>query len=163
MKKAILIDSAAREVRAVEIPDNHITERLRELIGGWICHAATLPNGDTLYVDDEGLLKASTTFFQFKGRDDQPLAGNGVLVGRERINPRTGDYLGMTDVRSTVEQVTKLVTFQSLGDAKAWGRAHAHEAATAITTVEKDGTTKREVLSTFGDLFGNLPEPEEAP
>ena len=48
-------------------------------------------NGDVLYVDDEGLLKPSKNWFFYRHRKDQPLAGNGMLVGREVDAP---DYEG---------------------------------------------------------------------
>jgi hypothetical protein len=43
--------------------------------------------GDTLYVDDEGLINGTTTGFTYEGYDS-PLMGNALLLG---TNLRTGD------------------------------------------------------------------------
>lgn len=57
---------------------------LQRLVGGYIEVAVLWPNGDTLYVDEEGLLKSKRKFWAIPSkRKDQPFAGNGVLVGRE--------------------------------------------------------------------------------
>ena len=80
--KALLIDVAARAVR--EVTWEKISD-LHDLIGGyltigWQWHET----GDVLFVDDEGLLRPQAHFFRFALRTDgQPLAGNGVIVGRE--------------------------------------------------------------------------------
>ncbi len=43
----------------------------------------TFPNGDTLFVDDVGLLKDPKHFFRVRGIDYE-YAGNGVIIGTER-------------------------------------------------------------------------------
>lgn len=75
-----LIDSTKGEVDPVTFAD---LTGLQKLVGGYIEAAFQWPNGDVLYVDEDGLLKAPTRFFTIAERDDQPFAGNGVLVGRE--------------------------------------------------------------------------------
>jgi hypothetical protein len=82
MAIAYLIDSAKRTVTQVEYAN--VTD-INNLIG---CHTFCLGyanhiNGDTMYVDDEGLLHNPQHFFLFDHRADQPLAGNGLFVGRE--------------------------------------------------------------------------------
>jgi hypothetical protein len=51
-----------------------------------------------LFVDDEGPLKPQMHFFRIAGRD-QPLPGNGVVVGADRHDEK-GDYLG-TRIRAS--------------------------------------------------------------
>lgn len=84
--KAWHIDATAQTVRLVDYADGC---DLRRLIGGFPEMAYRWPRtGDVLYVDEEGLLKAAevrlaTPCFLFLLRPDQPLFGNGVVVGRE--------------------------------------------------------------------------------
>jgi hypothetical protein len=81
MQHAYLIDSTARTISAVTFKD---LAALKALVGGFIEVACQWPNGDTLYVDEEGLLKEGQRFFAMVNvRPDQAFAGNGVLVGRE--------------------------------------------------------------------------------
>ena len=56
--------------------------------------------GEVLYIDDEGLLKPNPAFSALNGRT---FPGRGLLVGPE--NPL------ITDVVSTVEQITSMVRF----------------------------------------------------
>lgn len=102
--KAILIDVTAMEVRNVEY---ETLEEMRALIGGWIETAYVWPRTlDVLYVDEGGLLKDSTKFFHFERRRGQMLVGNGLIVGRERL-----DTWKTHDPMITAEQVRELVTF----------------------------------------------------
>jgi len=56
---------------------------------------ARLPNGDTVWVDDEGLLNGTTRAFRWDG---QLLMGNGVVCG--------GDNMGETvDAASTIAEI----------------------------------------------------------
>jgi hypothetical protein len=81
-------------------------EGLQTLVGGSIEAAYQWPNRDVLYVDEEGLFKDAQMFFAISVRPDQPLAGNGVLVGREV------DDLGNTaPPQMTIERLSSLVRF----------------------------------------------------
>lgn len=78
--RAILINATERTISEVEFDGN--IERLKEMAGiEWITLGAALFNGDTLYVDDEGLYKFQK-FFRLTPRG-QWLAGNGIIVGEE--------------------------------------------------------------------------------
>ena len=77
--RALLIDAAAREIRAVEY------EGLRDmqtLLGGYLEVAKQWSNGDVLYVDEEGKLKRNLFGFLLPDRRDI-YAGNGLVVGPE--------------------------------------------------------------------------------
>lgn len=78
--KALHIDAEHLTIGVVEY---HGLADLQRLVGGFIEVAYLWPNGDVLYVDEEGLLKLPQRGFRITVRPDQPLAGNGVLVGRE--------------------------------------------------------------------------------
>lgn len=60
--------------------------------------------GNTLYVDDEGLLNGTDFGFIIKGYA-QPLMGNAIILGTNR---NTGDSV---DTSLTTEQVFKMVSF----------------------------------------------------
>jgi hypothetical protein len=150
--QAILIDVAAREIRAVDYDG---TKDLQRLVGGFIDLAMAFDNGDVLFVDDNGLHKAPPGFFRVKGRE-QPLAGNGVPVGRE-IYDGDGEYVGTEPPATTIAELTGLVEFRSRTQVEAWAKANANEPSNTFTTFEKDGSLTTTVLQTYGKLFADLP------
>ena len=79
--KAYKIDAYNNVITTIEMSDDH--REISENIGcDLFCVGRTLPNGDTLFVDDEGYMKESVTRgFVFDG---QFYAGNGVLLGCNR-------------------------------------------------------------------------------
>lgn len=154
MTKAILIDAVGREVREVDCGSY---KDILSLIGcRSFCQAWTFANNDTLFVDDEGLLKPSQHFFWLSTRDDQPLAGNGLLIGP--------DGRGIDDpqqpVRTTVEELRSMVTFIDRAAAVEWARGNPDALATRITTVGPAGEMNTEVIPVMPDAF---PETLEAP
>jgi hypothetical protein len=67
---------------------------------------------NTLYVDDEGLLKPIHDYFIFIPRSDhQPLAGNGVIVGRE---VETDDGWYTEPPTMTIDELKPLILFLRL-------------------------------------------------
>ena len=62
-------------------------------------------NGDTLYVDDEGLLKRGMRLFRIDG---QPLAGNGLILGCDHEGNSKDAELLLVEVQNRV-QFTNLV------------------------------------------------------
>ena len=76
--KAILIDTANKEMR--EILVSGYQDLLKYLKCETLAVGMRLPNGDTLYIDDEGLLINPELFFMIRG-NDRPMAGNGVIIG----------------------------------------------------------------------------------
>jgi len=99
--KAYRIDAEAGRISNVEV-DDHL-DILRHV--GCDCFAVglVLDNRDTLYIDDEGLLKPEVTHgFAFDG---VPFVGNGLLVG--------GDGFGdAADVETEELEVAKRVSFR---------------------------------------------------
>lgn len=116
MPRALFIDATARTIRAVEVAHGSaMLEDMRKLLDGYIDLAFAFPNGDTLYVDDEGLLKPLRFGFRFALRaDDQPLAGNGIVVGCEidsgEARRHPGGYTTL-DPAITLEELRRLVRF----------------------------------------------------
>jgi hypothetical protein len=113
MPRALFIDVQERTIERVGIRHGSAAVGdLRDLIGGYIEGAYHWPNGDVLFVDEEGLLKPWRGGFLFALRaDEQPLAGNGVVVGRE-IEGRgyVGGYTTLAPT-ITVAELRRLVLF----------------------------------------------------
>jgi hypothetical protein len=103
--RAIQIDSVNRVIKEIQVNG---LEDLQKAVGGLICWAHELSNGDTLFVDDEGLLKEPENFFFIQGAR-QPFAGNGVIVGAADIE---GDS---TAALSSIEGIREIVAFLKRG------------------------------------------------
>lgn len=135
--KAYLIDAAARTITPIE----YTYASMREHLPGGICIGATFPNGDVLYVDDEGLLQPATKAFRIrKRRDGQPMMSNGILTGPDSPDPRSNDTLppGMT-----IEELADEIEWMTVADALTWFRRRAPGAAV---------TSGDAVLATWGDF-----------
>ena len=106
--KAILIDSVAREVRAMDITPP-VLEGWYAAIGcDLVTVAVELEEGDAILVDDEGLLRSPGHFFLYEGFP-QPLAGNGLVVGCDE----EGDTV---DVKADIKYIRERVRFLSRED-----------------------------------------------
>lgn len=90
------------------------TNEIRNFIGGYLTIAYAYPNGDVLYVDDEGILKGYTYGFFLWQRDDQGLFGNGVLVGPEYAEDDYSQTHSNRDPVTTLEQLKRYVTFAEI-------------------------------------------------
>lgn len=105
MISAIWINSRGMKVEPVELPDNRHEDAqlaaLQKLVGGFI-ESVYLPNGDILFVDEDGHRHDTGHWFRLDGL--QPMLGNGVIVGRH--DPH------LANAHSTAEQVRARVTFQ---------------------------------------------------
>ena len=157
--KAILIDSKAREIREVSYSRG---EDLRGFVGGFIqAVPVRLPNGDTLYVDEEGLFKPQTSFFMFHGHA-APLAGNGVIVGPEIDDEDAEEGYRTEAPGCSPRSLARFVRFMDRDQFDAWGKANASEPACTFTTINDDGTLgETEILLRFGSLFADVPRPKD--
>lgn len=109
MSQGYLIDATARTVTAVEFDG---LEGLQKMIGGWIEAAYGWANQDTLFVDEEGLLKRHEHFFWLlPERPDQPFAGNGVLVGREDDDETVSTRVVNHPPTMTLDELRVRITF----------------------------------------------------
>ena len=122
MRRALFIDAPRRTVTEIEIDS---VDDMQKLIGGYLEVAAIWPNGDTLYVDEEGLLKVQDYFFGIPSiRPDQPFAGNGVLVGREEEGPQfAGGYTTHPPV-ITLDELRALIVWLNADEVRLgfWGQ-----------------------------------------
>ena len=109
---AILIDPYAETITPVEYSGNY--QDIYKLCDYELFTVVSVePNGDGIYVDDEGLLKLTdeTKFFTYAGYP-QPLAGKGLILG---LNPRTGNSIG---AKTPLETVKAKVKFYSLAQVR---------------------------------------------
>lgn len=83
---------------------------LQKLIDGHIEVAFQWPDGDVLYVDEEGLYR-KVHGFRFQPRPDQPLAGSGVIVGREVEGAHHPGGYTTLHPKIKIEDVQRMVTF----------------------------------------------------
>jgi hypothetical protein len=76
---AILIDSPARAIRVVRVDPSRALQSAYDLLNCEVIEAATrLPNGDVVYVDEEGVIKPKGLgHFKFQGRE---FHGMGLIV-----------------------------------------------------------------------------------
>lgn len=108
--RAILIDPARLSVGYVECSGS--LDELQATVGGYLEFAHEFPNGDTLYVDEDGLLKPAASFSghanAFAIMAHQPFRGRGFIVGPE------DDAGKPTDVRSTVPEIKLRLAFGNI-------------------------------------------------
>jgi hypothetical protein len=141
--KAYLIDAAQREIRPIDYADGSY---FRQYLPGGICIAWVYPNGDVLYVDDEGLLKPATCAFHIKARPDgQPMMSNGILTGRDTDTLTLPPEFTLAEIEVQIEWLT-------VEQALAWFRAQA--GLPAISS-QSPGREKR-VHAVWADLLRNL-------
>lgn len=154
--KALLIDSAARAVRETDCTG---LDDMCRLVGGWIERLAVeLDDGATLYVDGDGLFKPKAGYFWFDDRP-MPVAGDGLVVGREW---EKGADHGNEDVTMASSAIMERVRFASRADVQRWALANGGEAAATLASIGEDGQAEMTVTAKVRDLYGSLPEPAPA-
>lgn len=98
----IVIDAKKREVREVEVD----SENWRAIAGVLGCDyftiAESLPNGDALFVDDEGWLKANADGFGF---GEAIFAGSGFVLGSDEDGETVNAKTDVEAVRKAVRWV----------------------------------------------------------
>jgi hypothetical protein len=138
--KAYLIDALNRTITDIDY-----TGSLGRWLPGGICIADRLPNGDVVYVDDEGLMQPATRAFRWRPRPDgQPMMSNGIVTGRDTADTTLPPTTTKADIEALVEWLT-------VDEAVAWFERKRDEPAVCITT--SAGT---EVISRWGDYLGDL-------
>jgi hypothetical protein len=148
--KGYLIDALARRIT---VEDYQYGEMTKWMPGG-ICVGATFENGDTLFVDDEGLLRPADRAFRIKRRTDgQPMMSNGFLVGRD-TNEDEDD--GTLPPQFTLAELAAEIEWLDLADARAWFEQRASQPA---VVVHDDAGT--EVIASWRDIMDRMDEDHE--
>jgi hypothetical protein len=112
MKKALLIDVVAQSITEVQV--GNYTDIYKHIGNGCECFCVPVnfENGDSIYVDDEGLLKEVKGGFYMMDWY-YPLCGNAIILG-------TDEEGESVDYKSDLEQIRKEIIFISDEYAKAW-------------------------------------------
>jgi hypothetical protein len=76
-------------------------------------------NNDTLYCDDEGLLKNPENFFLLDSYQ-QPIAGNGLILGCD-------DEGDSVDVSMSLDELSNKVTFMDMQAAYSWSLKQSYQ------------------------------------
>lgn len=112
--RGILIDPWLKTVTEVDCPEgiDAMYRLLSNPLGPEVdtfCCGMNWPNGDMLYVDDEGLLKRGMRLFNIDRADGQPLAGNGLILGHDAEGNSVDAKFMLTEIQCKVAW-TDLVT-----------------------------------------------------
>ena len=98
--KAILIDVKNQEVKEVE-HDNTL-QNIYDLIDCRVFDSVRIDNFNSIFVDDEGILK-DNLYFQYSGSNGIfQLAGNGLLLGIDDEGNSISPTLTVEDVKDKV-------------------------------------------------------------
>ena len=95
--KAILINAILQTITEIEIND---WSEISPAIGCDLFTCVRIDNVNTLYVDDEGLLRETNHFFSY---NDTKLAGNGLILGNNAGGESVDTILNVEDVKGRVE------------------------------------------------------------
>ena len=99
--RAILIDANAQEINEYK---NTGLESLQKAVDGYIAIGHTFDNGDTLWVNDEGIWSNNHNLFKLAGACNL-FIGNAVITGG-------ADAQGNTlSAKSTIRSLRKNITF----------------------------------------------------
>jgi hypothetical protein len=115
--KAFKIDVEKKLIEQIDLGEHY--EEINKHIGSEIFACPyVMEYNDTLYCDDEGLLKEVKGFFLLDGYP-QPLAGNGLIVGCD-------DEGNSVDAHIDITELNKRVKFMDLNDAYNWSLAQSY-------------------------------------
>lgn len=106
---AIKINVKTKTVEFIEIKKNSLHDMYNQLECSLIDCPIIFKNNDSLYVDDEGMFAYPIGGFKIEGYN-QVFFGHGLILG-------TSDEGESEDVKSSLQYITKKVTFISANDA----------------------------------------------
>jgi len=151
--RAIWINSERRTLHEVDYVDY---KELGRAVGGHIACAWRFENGDVCYVDDEGLMKSPRHFFRILERPDgQPLAGNGILTGRDGYTSEGAETT--LDPVTTIDELRSKIMWMDRTQVASWGKANASEPAVTFTSLGPDmkPDAAPQVIHTYGSLISD--------
>lgn len=105
--KVLVIDAQKQEIREATV---ETLEDMQAIVEGLIERAQILKTGDEIYVNEEGLFKNFEYGFSVAGAFSRFYLGSGYVIGE------ADDEGDNTDVKISIENLKKLVTFRTLED-----------------------------------------------
>ena len=112
--KAILIDARAKEVRAVDVDKSKGIKPIYDHVKCETFTCVILEGEETLYVDDEGLINGTDVGFVLSCYQE-PLMGNGLILGTDEMGESVDTKLTVEEVRSWVIFKTRVEMARDLG------------------------------------------------
>lgn len=107
--RGLLIDPKAYTIQEIQLAakGDHLPEIYRHLqCRTFDC--AALDNRDTLYIDDEGLLKANPYHFIIEGCLE-PFAGRGLILGTTNTGHSTDAHAALDTIKQRITFLTYLL------------------------------------------------------
>jgi len=108
--KGYLIDPKARRVTEVKVSDKW--QEIAEIIDArFFCVGSYLPDEDTVFVDDEGLLTEGDKYwFQLKveaigATNPSPLCGRGLVLGADEEGNSVDPKISLKDLANSIRWV----------------------------------------------------------
>lgn len=117
MRKAIKIDVEAQSVYHVEIGDSY-TDIYPEIGNGCstFCIPMTFENEDSMFADDESLLRFDDIKGGFYFNDwNYPIVGNTIILGTDE----DGESV---DCKTTIEEIQRQINFIDVESAQRWAK-----------------------------------------
>lgn len=105
--RAIVIDAKKQEVREEEFDGEgvrSVLDYLHEKVADCVT-VVHIEKGEDVWVDDEGLINGTQEFFEYPTYN-QPLGGNGVILGTDRHGNSISTKLSVEEVRAKVKFLT---------------------------------------------------------
>jgi hypothetical protein len=117
MKKAIKINVENKTIESIEISDG--IESISKEIGNnceYFCCPYTFENNDTIYADDESLLRMNDIKGGFKMENwVYPIVGNAIILG-------TDDEGDSIDYKSDINEIIAKIIFVDKKESKEWAK-----------------------------------------
>jgi hypothetical protein len=114
--KALKINVVTQQIEEIELKDGYGLKAIYDAIGNG-CNLFECPitfdNGDTIYCDENGLLKEPIGAFMMKDWA-YPIQGNGLLVGTDIY---TGESI---PVKTSAEELASQIQFLDEHQAELW-------------------------------------------
>jgi hypothetical protein len=106
MKKAILINANDQTIKEIEIADG--LNPIYDAMGCKIFECVNLDKNNTLYIDEEGLLKSERKFWTY---NDYMFVGSALILGFEH---HTGNSISTNLTSQEVKNKIKFVSYEIL-------------------------------------------------
>lgn len=146
--RAILINPTGKAISTVNYDGNF--RSIYRLLGCDTFTTLQVSPQTTLFLDDEGLLKANPgPFFAWKGYP-QPLAGNGLLLDTDEVGESVACTMALADVVASVSWVAPV--FKGFRDTSG---VEDHPLLGSVTVMRREALFDND---TAGDTAGKVEE-----